>query len=1054
VLNYRHFRHSITFFHFGTIEEPVLAVRPARFLLAMGSGLLLAATPVTAVHAATDPSSTPVQESLAQTSYADGDYVVTLAQDPIASYDGSLPGLPQLKSATGDIDLGQATTQRYRDLLTRAQTKVAEAVGVEPLQRYTVALNGFSARLSAAQAEKLAATDGVLSVAPDVVRHLTSTGTSIDTSTDTSDVTVERAYRTTAGAQTLAATGTGGTTADYLGLTGDDGVWASLGGVQNAGKGVVVADLDTGLWPDHPSVAGNELSLRAQDPTGAYLDGSTITMDKADGGTYTGVCETGQDWTAADCSTKVVGARTFSEGYRETRDLGDEEFDSARDSDGHGTHTATTAVGLDGIPATIAGDSFGDVTGIAPAAALAVYKVCWTSSEGENGCQTSDLVAAIDQAVADNVDVINYSIGSGPTDDAADPIETAFLSAASAGVFVAASAGNSGPGESTTDHASPWVTTVAAGTSVLREGTIVLDNGQQLVGASLNQDRLSRKRLILGSDIPATGVSAEDARMCLAGSLNKAKAKGRVVVCERAVTARVDKSAEVARAGGVGMVLYNPEPNSVEPDAHAVPTIHLDTAAAEKLIAYVEKTAVYPWATFRPGNTTRTATATPQISAFSSRGPALVDDGDVLKPDLTAPGSGIVAGYSPVATRNGRDLFAPESGTSMSAPHVAGLAALYYGVHPEFTPMMVKSALMTTARSLVDADGRPVTGADATFGGGAGFVDPARMLEPGLVYDSTPLDWLRFLEGSGVPTGTGLGAVDPSDLNQASIAVADLVGKRTVRRSVTATTGGYYYATADVPGYDVQVSPSVLVMQPGETKQFSVTLTRTTADLQAWSSGSLTWTGGDELTVTSPIAVKALDLQAPVEVDADVEDGQVESAVTAGADGPIDVQVFGVAEGQAQADTIPVGFTTQYSIDVPVGTYFTRFDLTGAEGTDVDLYLFTAEGDLVSSSTSTSADERLDGSVDPGEYILVVDAYEALPGRDDIDYTLTTFLLNGNEGADLVTVTPDPLPGSAGRDAPWTAAWSDLDPGKQYLGMIQFGQEGLEGAGQTLLALN
>ncbi|WP_432513546.1 S8 family serine peptidase [Kineococcus sp. SYSU DK001] len=1019
--------------------------------LAMGAGLLLAVVPVLPATAAPVPVAAP---TAGPGTYADGRYVVTLAQDPVARYDGSLPGIPRLKSAGGDVDLTRPATRRYRDLLEQAQTKAAEVVGATVEQRYTVALNGFSTELTAAQAAKLASTAGVVSVTPDTTRHLATADTTTATGTATTATTDTATTATTAGtATTLAAPARARTTAAYLGLPGAGGVWERLGGPGAAGKGVVVADLDTGLWSQHPSVAGSKLpaAAPADDPLRAHRDGSTIRMLKADGGTYTGVCETGEQWTAADCSTKVVGARTFNTGYTAVYTLGDDEFASARDSDGHGTHTATTVAGRTGVPATIGGRSYGDVTGIAPAASLAVYKVCWTDDQGVNGCQTSDLVAAIDQAVADNVDVINYSIGTDPSADPADPVEAAFLVAASAGIFVAASAGNSGPAVSTVDHQSPWVTTVAAGTSVLREGTVVLDDGTKLVGARLAQEPLPSAPVVLGSAVRIRQAPADDADKCLDGSLDPARAKGRIVVCERALTARVAKSVEVARAGGVGMIIYNPVPNSLEPDAHAVPTVHLDTAQGEAVLAHLRSTR-NPTASFQPGNTSGTPTVTPQVSAFSSRGPAIVQDGDVLKPDLTAPGSGIVAGYSPVARRGGGDptgdLFAPESGTSMSAPHVAGLAALYGAAHPEFTPAMVKSALMTTSRGLLAADGRPDRD---TFGGGAGFVDPTRMLDPGLVYDATPAQWLSYLEGAGVATGTGVPAVDPSDLNQASIAVADLVATRTVTRTVTATTAGFYLARADVPGFDVQVQPSVLNLRAGQSAQFRVTFTRTTAAPGTWAPGSLTWTGGADQTVRSPVALKPLATgPVPAELTApNTGTGSVRGTVVAGTDGALDLHPSGLVAGRTNAGRVGVQRVVEFPVTIPEGTTFTRFDLTGDAGTDLDLYLYTEYGELVGASTSTTATERIDGYVEPGRHVLQVVGFTGAPGATSIGYRLTRFVVPDGARGGRFSVQPDPLPLTQGRPATFTASWSGLKPGTRYLGTIGYG----EGEERTIVAV-
>ncbi|NIZ91653.1 S8 family serine peptidase [Kineococcus rubinsiae] len=991
---------------------PPTAGRARRRLVrgaAFAVGALLCAVPVggaAAVPAAV-PGALP-----AVGAFSDGRYVVTLASDSMASYDGSLPGLPRLKkSADGGVDVTQEAAKDYRARLLQEQSDVAATAGVQPLQRYTVAVNGFSAALSAAQAQKLAGRPGVLSVVPDTVRHLDTTATP-----------------------------------DYLGLTGANGVWAAAGGVAKAGAGVVVGVLDTGLWPEHPSVAGKPLGSAptANAPYTAYRTASgTIVQRKKDGGTFRGTCETGTGWTAANCSTKVIGARAFGEGFLAANGgvsgLGQYEYLSARDGEGHGTHTATTAAGLEGVPATIDGDAYGKASGMAPAASVAVYKVCWSAAPGgDDGCMTSDILGAVDAAIADGVDVINYSIGGGAATTVNDPVELAFLSAASAGVFVSASAGNSGPGASTLDHASPWLTTVAATTAVPREGTVVLGDGRKFVGTRLVQKPLKSTTLTLASAVAVAGKPAAEVAICQAGSLS-AKAKGKVVVCDRGVTDRVAKSAEVARVGGAGMVLVNPTPNSIDSDAHTVPTVHLDTAAGAKVKAYAAS-AKKPTVAFEVGNTTGTPTPAPQIAGFSSRGPTPASDGDVLKPDIAAPGVGIVAGVAPGPNRG--NLFMPLSGTSMSAPHVAGLAALYLGVHPRWSPMAVKSAMMTTARALVNADGSPNRN---PFDGGAGFVDPTKMLNPGLVYDSTPTDWIAFLEGSGIQTGTGVEAVDPSDLNQASIAVGSLAGTQTVTRSVTSTTTGLFNATATVPGFDVRVSPSVLVFNAvGETKKFTVSFTRTTAEEDEWSTGALTWRGAN-LSVRSPVAVKPVAVVAPDQVTGTGTEGSTDVTITSGVDGELPVTTAGLAAGSTADGDLAPGADDQYRVEVGEGTSLARFDVQAADDRsdlDLALYRLAADGtaEQVALSATGSADERIDVlAPEAGTYVVQVSGYATAPGASTAPYALTSYAVTPDTDEGDLTATPNPVPVTAGEPVTVSLSWSGLEEGTRYLGWVSFG---------------
>ena len=198
------------------------------------------------------------------------------------------------------------------------------------------------------------------------------------------------------------------------------------------GEGVVVGVIDSGIWPEHPSFADD----------GSYPE-APITLDDS----VRPNCEFGNtahnpNDAAFECNNKLIGARQILDSYRALIGAQSYEYDSARDDDGHGTHTASTAAGNAGVEASILGVPFGTISGIAPRAHVIAYK-----GLGNLGGFTSDLAAAIDQAVADGVDVINYSIGSASYAIGADDI--AFLFAANAGVFVATSNGNSGPGAAT-----------------------------------------------------------------------------------------------------------------------------------------------------------------------------------------------------------------------------------------------------------------------------------------------------------------------------------------------------------------------------------------------------------------------------------------------------------------------------------------------------------------------------------------------------------------------------------------------------------------------------
>ncbi|WP_256127639.1 S8 family serine peptidase [Arthrobacter sp. SDTb3-6] len=954
--------------------------------------------------------------------YQAGRYIVVLAERPAATYAGGTAGLAATKPDKGrKLDASKPAVKKYQDHLRTRQSAVAKSENVKINRTYTAALNGFSAELSAAQALKLARDPQVLMVAPDT-----------ENAPD---------YSTT----------------DFLGLSGPNGTWNSaFGGQGNAGKGVVVGVIDSGYTPSSPFFAGDDVKpLTGTPQVGVPYrtpDGK-IAMLKADGETFLGECQPGTGSGAAfdgsACNSKVLGARYFAEdflNYVAPEHRAPQELLSPVDVGSHGTHTASTAAGNANIHATVGGKDMGTTSGIAPAAKLSIYKICWEDDDpNTGGCYTSASVAAIDQAILDGVDVLNYSI-SGSTATITDPVALAFLSAASAGVFVAASAGNSGPAAGTVNHGAPWLTTVAATTfSSELQGTAAFSDGTKFRGASMMDHEVPASHVVLAADAAAAGAATPE--LCGPDSLDAAKAAGKVVVCDRGVFDRVAKSAEVKRAGGIGMILANITPGSEDLDLHSVPTVHVNPPASQQIKDKVTATPDILVALVNKDTTGLPVEPQPQIAGFSSRGPLTATDSDLLKPDVAAPGVGVLAGVSPIGSDGAR--FGMMSGTSMASPHVAGFGALVLSRHPTWSPATVKSAMMTTASGVVNADGSKNTDVFAT---GAGQVAVAKVPDPGLVYDAGTNDYLRFIQGTGLDLGIpGLGSTAPRDMNLASFALGSLAGKVTVTRTVTALAPGLYRATAKVPGVNVKVTPSVLnFAKAGQQQTFTVTFENATAPLGKFAMGSLVWEGAGKH-VASPVAVRPLPVIAAKDVAFTSAGGTGTGniPVVSGTNAPIQVTLDGLSKADSSEISLvpgplevadgPSNFLK--TVQVPAGAKLAKFSVISSDpAADYDMVVFNPAGSYYDVRTGSSSETLSLADPAPGTYTILANLYSSADGAA-VKATVDAAVLGAETGN--ATVTPNPLKLANGKSGAVVLAWTGLDPGS-YIGRVSFGGTGTQ----------
>ncbi|XP_058106317.1 cucumisin-like [Magnolia sinica] len=602
---------------------------------------------------------------------------------------------------------------------------------------------------------------------------------------------------------------------------------------------VIIGVIDTGVWPESESFSD---------------EGFPPPPVK-----WKGRCQNENNFT---CNNKLIGARYYNAGdFYLSKD-----FHSPRDAQGHGTHTASTAAGREVAGASFYGLAEGIARGAVPNARIAIYKVCWTST-----CYVSDLMAAFDDAIADGVDVLTISIGPGePIPYFLDPIGIGAFHAMKKGILTANSAGNSGPYSRSVVNVAPWTLTVAASSIDRKFVTqIALGNGDIIIGNSINAFTLNETDfpLIYAGDAPnvSSRIRGDYAGACYSDYLDSNKAQGKIVLCDYLW----DGSGPYV-ANSVGAIM----PSDGYADysfSYILPATRIDRESSAKIMDYI-RSSNNPTATILTAEAMNDTSA-PRVVSFSSRGPNLITP-DILKPDLTAPGVNILAAWSVAAPPSFSLLDKRQvayniiSGTSMSCPHAGGAAAYLKSIHPNWSPAAIKSALMTTAHVM-----DPRNNEDAEFAYGSGHINPAKAVDPGLVYDATEQDYINFLCKQGYNSSVlRLVTQDRSncttnttgkawDLNYPSFALSIQDGQPIIGyfpRTVTnvGSSNSTYHAIVQAPSsLNITVKPWTLSFSAvGEKKSFKVEVHGGVISQQAIISASIEWRDGVHV-VRSPLAV-------------------------------------------------------------------------------------------------------------------------------------------------------------------------------------------------------
>ncbi|MGH2792200.1 MAG: S8 family serine peptidase [Actinomycetota bacterium] len=900
--------------------------------------------------------------------------VVKFDYDAAATYAGGVQGL----AATSPEVTGRALSENlgalraYRDYAKDVEASVIDGISsrvpqAEVLDTFRIAYGGAAMTVPANQVEQLLEVDGVVAVQRNQLAQ---------PQTDASP--------------------------EFIGATE---AWEDLGGSQTAGEGVIVGVLDTGVWPEADSYLDPGVDAPEGDFPCEFGDGT----DPALGDPF-------------ECNDKLVGAYAFTDTYMAVQGADEGEFCnsvtlecSARDADGHGTHTSTTAAGSPVESAELFGIERGPISGIAPGAHIIGYRVCLAE-----GCFTSDSVAAVEQAIMDDIDVINFSI-SGGANAYTDAVELAFLDAYSSGILVNASAGNNGPGAGTANHAGPWTNTVGASTSDRHFITtlgLAADNGDTLEveGVTITPGIEEPTEVVQAGD-----VAGYEDQLCQkpmpAGSV-----EGLVVVCERGVVGRVEKSFNVAQGGAAGMIMYNATNLGLNTDNHFVPSVHVEgPEPAAGMVGFLDGHEGVT-AQFETGQPTEVRGDV--MTSFSSRGPL----GDFIKPDVTAPGIQILAGNTPepvnpaVAGPPGENYMVI-AGTSMSSPHSAGASALVKAGHPDWTPGQIKSALMTSSvQDVLKEDG--VTPSDP-FDRGAGSIRANRALEPKVTFDVTAEEYFES-------------AADPLsriNLNLPSVNAPVLSGQVTTTRTamnVTSQRQEFAVRTDAPEGSSIEVSPKKLNIRPGESQTMTITIDgEDLADGQYFGQISLNRKGSGLTEAVLPVAFNKTDsdvaLTHSCSPDTIAEEETSGCSVTASnfssseANATIEVEgPKGIDISNPQAD--PPG-----DLQETDNAFTWSGSLEGADAPTVDA--ITPGGESYFSLASLGVaplsgfgDETI-GNLNTAPYLYGSETYNRL------GIVSNGYLVVGGGTSEDVEFAAQPLPDPAAPNNVLAPFWTDLNPG-------------------------
>ena len=968
-----------------------------------------------------------VKNNIAQTTEAVTDtehtYIITFINAPVATYKGGITGLAATQKKL--LDGGNDREAQYEKLTTQASPKIkskakkkkytqhpdviaykqyldssqkqflASAEGklkrkIDLLHTYQLALNGIAIKITALEAKKLQNMPGISRVEREVMRKI---------NTDTGPTHI-----------------------------GAADLWSGMvGGLEAKGEGVTVGIIDTGINTDHLSFQnmGDDSYAHAKPANTNYVGDCVDTPEL--------------------CNDKLIGVFSYSDVTGEYAGL---RPANGEDYNGHGSHTASTVAGnvLKSVPLlspsgektsdgyTTSDFSFPELSGVAPHANIISFQVCFPGDPGDTlvGCFPSLTIQAVEDAIANDVDVINYSIGGGSSDPWADADAKAFLSAREAGIVVVSSAGNSGPNPGTVGSPadSPWLTSVGAfthGRTFERELSEFTGGDNPPTESIIGLGQPGRNRT---AEIVYAGHEPYNDPMCLS-PLTTTRVSQKIVLCDRGEIPLVEKAENVFNGGGMGIIIANtdPENDDLHDTPYKIDGIHVNYASGEILRNWVDPDIVQQ-VSLSAGNVINDVSKADKAAEFSSRGPNL-SVADIIVPNIAAPGVSIYAAYAddqPFKSAPGTADFAFLSGTSMASPHVAGAAALLTQLHPDWTASDIHSTLQLTANNQTALKEDGTTKADP-FDNGSGMVRVDLAAKAGLSLRET----ISNFEAANPEEGG-----DPSQLNIASLGKSQCVGNCSWTRTFTALKSGSYNVTVEdaSTGLAIEVSPSEFTITEGGTQAIEISADVFSAENNQWGFANINLTPveADLVPLHLPLAAYAtlgnlpekITIRASRSTDSyTIKDSQAVAIeeFTARSYGLVAPETI---EAQVAQDSTPDddlfedlndGANVHY-FDIPEGTVRFVAEISKATATDLDMVLgMDDDGDgeinldndsVVCVSAEFHSFENCELISPPaGRYWVVVNNYKGSAANAIDDYTLSHALITRDTDSNIEIITTD-----------------------------------------------